>query len=425
MDLTRSNSVRPTIEILLAAHSPNDNYTTSSAIDGVVSLRAHEDFKLQNVQISLVGYARKSLELDRICGQTRREWCLLKTHMPMDDCRFIESDIYTFRQHHEMLFHFRVPRRLPVGTCSHGGIDAYLQEQHLSLPPTLGIDGADDMCPDLISVNYYIEVRSSYSARETQRGGNLHKRLPIMILPEIPEEAPMDLDSQVTNFSPSAALSMRRNMIGRVVAHMWMKAHQPASIMLSPNQSSPSDTAVYITLAFESSAGTLHPPGVKHVHGKITSNTYFGPNILHEWPQRDIEGSGDIQPLLNYKVDTSVIDHSPGELDWVADGSSTGAIHRTTLRIPFGICCSGSKSFLPTFHCCLFSRTYVLAIKLSLSETQTMKVTVPLQIGVKASHPTSHTTDVRSVGSPEPPRYDSHPTGQLQQGPGLGESRSW
>ncbi|KAG9251121.1 uncharacterized protein F5Z01DRAFT_753012 [Emericellopsis atlantica] len=394
MPVWRSMSAKPMIKIVTEPPSTGLTYTTCSAINGTVDLCAHEDLTLKDVRISLIGCGRRSLEVGRNGSRSSDEWIFLSLHMPIDGQALETCCNVPARQQRPIPFHFRVPRQLPTGTCNHTKIAPCLQDQHLCLPPTICSEGADAMCPDLISIGYYIEVVIETDTTVTPSRSILpqdhrfRERLEVTILPTFPEEAPLDLESHSTTFMPRATLSLKRHILGRTLGHVEANAYQPNAIMLKANGGAPSTSSVHIGLAFSPHSETVSIPHVERVCGDLVSNTYFGPRVLHEWPQRLPEAQHTIDPLLNYKVTTPIINYAPGELNWT-EGSVLMAVsrtcYRTSLEIPFGVHHVRNKRFMPTFHCCLFSRTYTLVLKIAFSGGQSIRVTVPLQVGVEDS----------------------------------------
>lgn len=384
------------IEIAPNDHFPTKVYTTLSVVEGRVLIRPQRDVRFGSLRVALVGSAEKRLELGQLGHASPKERPFLMLEMPTNDCDLSNSTLLKSDRTYSVPFYFRIPRQLPLGTCGQSHIDGALQHPHLRLPPTLGAENRDDMCPNIMKVQYYVAAEVTCQAPSLSKDIVVKERLEIDVLPVYPEEPA--LPAEMADSTPSAQLLLKQNALGRATGMVYAMAYQPRAVMFSPAGGEAWGSSVQIVLRFVPSATCSSPPSVKSVTGTVISNTYFGSRI-HERLSQDAHHK---EPTLNFKVRTPACKYRMGELKWnESDLCELGSRNEAEMSkrdsvsevepcyvaktdIPFSAPRHAKRRFLPTFHFCLFSRTYTFELKICFrSALRSIKLLVPLQIGVQ------------------------------------------
>lgn len=391
------------IEVIPEHHTAARTYTTRSLIQGNVTVSSDKTFLATRSRISFVGVSTRRLELVHFRDGRATEQTFLDMSMPSDSLP--QHECIKAGEGHAVPFDFRVPEQLTIGVCRHDDVDPSLAEQHHQLPPTLGND-SHDMTPDLTSIEYFIEAKvSGHYASTPEKQIILQKRLPVRVLPTYHEEAPLDVQAGDVSFKPAAQILTSPFPLRSAKGELRASAHQPPAIMLNPDNFETSTSSTTIDLTFTPYCDKARPPPLKRVCGKVISNTYFGPRMISDWPDRGSGPDDRASPLINYTVGTSLLNERDVVVDWVKEDTtlnpeSCSDSDRPTTRyvarvkVPFTLPHSEKRRFLPTFHSCMVSRTYSLQLCLFIAPlARCIKLALPLQIGVD---PVEEPTDVES-----------------------------
>ncbi|KAJ5344494.1 hypothetical protein N7452_002498 [Penicillium brevicompactum] len=408
---------QPKVEIDLTGQKPSrvNAYTTGESIEGIVTITAEHDTRFEEVEIVLEGRSRTTVERASCPGRTGSQQMFLKLRQPIEDIEYPTPRMLEGGRSYQFPFTFVVPDRLLPQVCSHSKNNTHVGRSHTMLPPTLGdpmlaSDGKtliDDMAPDMSQVAYIVRA----SLHQKRHDGQAAKSIAgvakkVRIIPVVEEEPPVD-------FSGTSSLCMRkeksvkrgtlRGTLGRLVA----ATSQPKPIQLLPPSCEPSDTVSTVTtvnLRFEP-VGKETPPPLGTMTSKLRASTFYSASPWEDFPS----GTGVPFSQVGRGLYTEAVHLSTmcvASAQWTkhtsdarrdsttsssSDSSSTGpsstftgdTYYTASVVIPITL--PKHKTFIPTFHSCLISRTYSLELSLSYHTpaanimTPTISLRVPVQ----------------------------------------------
>lgn len=275
----------------------------------------------------------------------------------------------------------------------------------------------DDMAPDMSVISYIIRAgvlkRSSADQRQVKALANIAKK--VRVIPTVEEEPPMEISDHpyyCTRKEKSVKRGFLRGRLGRMVA----SAAQPKAIRLLPHSCETRDTVntvATINLRFDP-VGTEEPPKLGSLTSKIKASTFYSASPWEDYPFQ----SGNMpfsqvgQGLFSESIPLSTMcvgsakwqkhsttgcerrDSTESTCSESSTGPSTeftgGTYYTASLLIPVNL--PKSKTFVPTFHSCLMSRTYSLELALSYHTpgtnvlTPTISLRVPIQITTESKN---------------------------------------
>lgn len=418
------------IQIHLDGHFSSKVYTSGSAISGHVVVEASRETPFDSFEICFTGTV--ATRLDFVQSYTSNAVrTFMKLRMPLSDSQFPSSRVFEPGQSYKIPFHFIVPHQLTLGACNHGGETPDLvKDQHLRLPPTMGYWDADDQAPDMTHVEYAVKARAVRAARPgTQRCTVLEAKNVVKVLPATPEDPPLGITFKDERYCMSKVKTIRKKLLSTKMGELKATSSEPGAIILSGDGSGASSTCARVDLEFAPAAVDQAPPKINSVHGKVISTTFFGSTPQDCLPNLGTKDNYANNGLLTYEGTHNLFNNNridqvtwternltmsrrdsgystlgtPGEdspesdedagyfapqngKSKTKDKKSQGPPIRynTQLEIPVSIPVSNKKIFLPTFHNCLISRSYVLQLALSVGPSNTtITLSVPLQLGVE------------------------------------------
>lgn len=271
----------------------------------------------------------------------------------------------------------------------------------------------DDIAPEMSQISYILRAavlkRSSADQDTLKTIANVGKK--VRIIPIVEEEPPIDVVDHpyyCTRKEKTVKRGFLRGKLGRMVA----SASQPQPIRLLPLSCEPSDTVSTMTtvqLRFDP-VGDEQPPKLGSMTSKIKASTFYSYGPWEDFPMQ----SGSIpfsqvgRGLFNESVPISNM--CVGSAKWVKHSTSTstecerrdsmqsmtsdtssalstsssGTYYTASVVIPISL--PKNKTFVPTFHSCLMSRTYSLDLSLTYHTpganvlTPTISLRLPIQV---------------------------------------------
>lgn len=405
-------ALKPTIDVIIDRHFNSKVYTSGSAISGKAVINPPRDVGFDHFDIVFTGIAATRLDfLQQYPTQSFRPF--LKLRMPISEDDVPEDRIFRAGQTYTVPFHFVVPHQLPIGACKHQCQVDNVLDQHLRLPPTIGFWGVDDQAPEMAQIQYAVKAR----AVKTEEVGSpptkvMQGQHVVKVLPGRPEDAPLELSFRDERYTMAKTKTIRKNLFSAKTGKLTAAAIQPAAVMFSADGRDASMSSARINLEFVPDSVDTAPPKVHSVSAKLVSTTFFGATPINYLPNLGPRTAYHSNPCLNYTTTNSVFNtpidktlwmqqkvdadrrdsgysssHVSPDTEAVAKATKTSASpikHIANLDIPFTITNTNRKMFLPTFHSCLITRSYVLQLCLSVGATNTtMTLSVPLQLGVE------------------------------------------
>lgn len=437
------NSNKP--EITIHLNSRRKIYSTMDKIEGAVTIKPTVDTEFDDVEIDFIGTSRTYVEryttAAAISGRSEAYHNFLRLSQPgLDKCYQEDRAERTLKagKTYEYNFLFKVPNRLLERICKHKVTNPSVKEAHYQLPPSLGDqelsskDGTlDDMAPEMASVRYGIFVRVTKLEGPEEKSTHVAaKARRVRVIPAVEEAPPLDVkgmlqDEVKTDYCVRKEKKLKKSLFLGNLGTLVMEAAEPESARLPPADSelgySAVTTTAIVMLRFEPAKGVKSPPRFDKLTSKLKTRTYYATSARHDFPKKADSEFDTSKAVHGHTHD--LISHAMGNFSWRAEDpkkrsdsparrDSTVSIEEKrwipgpsstytpgtafwTARLPLPITLPNTKhSFVPTFHSCLISRTYTLALSLSLQTAGlggSIDLRVPLQIS--AAPPINNASD--------------------------------
>ncbi|OOQ87026.1 arrestin (or S-antigen), N-terminal domain protein [Penicillium brasilianum] len=434
---------QPKIEIELVGQKPGlvNSYTTGDQIEGNVKITVDADTRFDEVEITFQGTSHTTVERAACPGRTGSQQMFLKLRQPIEESDYPCPRIMEAGRTYSFPFTFVVPDRLLPQVCTHARTNIHIHNAHTMLPPTLGdpmLAGngktlLDDMAPDMSQISYIVRAavlkRSSTDHGNLKAMANLAKK--VRIIPTVEEEPPINVADHTyycTHKEKSVKRGFLRGKLGRLVA----SASQPKPIRLLPPSCETSDTVSTMTsvhLRFDP-VGDEQPPKLGSMTSKIKASTFYSAGPWDDFPMHS--GSTPIsqvgQGLFTESVPISNM--CVASAKWVKHVASTECERRDSLQsttsddstgpstslsrdtyyttsVVIPISLPKNKTFVPTFHSCLISRTYSLDLSLTYHTpganvlTPTVSLRLPIQVITQPKYAESLKSDLGMIVTQE------------------------
>lgn len=432
-------------EINIHLNSRRRVYSTMDKIEGKVIIKPAVDTEFDDVEIDFIGTSRTYVEryttAAAISGRSEAYHNFLRLNQPhLDRLYPDERAERTLKagKTYEFDFVFKVPRTLLDRVCKHKVNNPMVREAHLQLPPSLGDqelshkDGTlDDMTPEMASVRYGIFARiTKLSGDDEKRTHVCSKARRVRIVPAVDEAPPLDVqgmleDDAKTEYCLRKEKKLKKGLFMGPLGTLVMEVAQPKSAQLPAANSelgfSRVTTNASMMLRFEPAKGVKQPPRLDKLASKLKTRTYYATSARHDIPKKadsEFDASRNVhghtidlatRVMGNYewRLEEPEKDSEPAsrrdsiasmeDKRWTPAPSSTykpgTPFYTTSMQLPIELP-SKKHSFVPTFHSCLISRTYILALSLSLQTAGlggSIDLRVPMQISAAA--PIDNTPD--------------------------------
>ncbi|KAJ5087324.1 hypothetical protein N7456_010940 [Penicillium angulare] len=415
----------PKIDITLDGQKPGlvNSYTTGDQIEGTAKITVDQETRFDEIEIILQGTSITSVERAACPGRTGSQQMFLKLRQPIEETEYPTPRILEPSHEYSFPFTFVVPDRLLPQVCTHTRMNNQVHSSHTLLPPTLGDPMLrtnaktllDDMAPDMSQISYLIRVailKRSSTSHHLKSLANVGKK--VRIIPTVSEDPPINTSNH-TYYCPRKEKTVKRGLLRGKQGHLVASASQPQPIRLHATTCEPQDTVstvAKVQLRFDP-VGNEQPPRLGSMSSKIKASTFYSSNPWEDFPSQSssIPLSHVGQGLFNESVNlsnmcvasaqwekhtstntnSSVIERRDSLISSCSDDSTgpsssfTGDTYYTaSLVIPVTL--PNSKTFVPTFHSCLMSRTYSLDLSLSYHTpgtnilTPTITLRLPVQI---------------------------------------------
>ncbi|KAE9577951.1 hypothetical protein CGCF415_v000980 [Colletotrichum fructicola] len=410
----QSGHKKMSIEININDHYTSKVYTSGSPISGDVIITPNNDCRFDYVQIILLGTSRTRLDAVQIPQLSSHTF--LKLDMPIPESAYPVPRIFEAGRTYTIPFNFVIPQHLTISACTHKAQSDLIHDHHMRLPPSMGSWEKDDMSPDMAQIHYAIKARV---VRQDELGGRPTKVMEdaylLNVLPSSPEDPPLNVTKQDKGYTLSKTKTIRKNIFSSKQGRITASAAQPGAVYLTQDGRGSSEGTLMVNLNFEPASADILPPKVSTVSAKIQSQTWYGATPMTRFP--NLGDSHEVYaltqqlayqtsvPLLSATVDkthwrqqlasttrrdsgyssdglqgnNSDSDHSRGRRS--SKDRSSPINHLALLQIPFKLPTS-RKTFIPTFHACIVSRTYTLQLTLVVGDTK-VNLAVPIQIALE------------------------------------------
>ncbi|KAL0944427.1 arrestin domain-containing protein [Colletotrichum truncatum] len=409
---------KQSIEININDHYTSKVYSSGSPISGDVIITPAHDCRFDYVQILLLGTSRTRLDAVQIPQLSSHTF--LKLEMPIPESAYPVPRIFEAGRTYTIPFNFVIPHHLTISACTHKAQSDLIHDYHMRLPPSMGSWEKDDMTPDMAQIHYALKARV---VRQDELGGRPTKVMEdaylLNVLPASPEDPPLNITKQDKGYALSKTKTIRKNLFSSKQGRITASTVQPGAIYLTPDGRGASEGSLMVNLNFEPTSADVLPPKVSTVSAKIQAQTWYGATPMTRLP--NMGDSHEVYALtqqLAYQTAVPLFSTTVDKTHWRqqvasitrrdsgyssdglreashsdSDGThhsrgrrsskdrSSPVAHLAALQIPFKLPTS-RKTFIPTFHACIISRTYTLQLTLVVGDTK-INLAVPVQIAVE------------------------------------------
>jgi hypothetical protein len=417
--------LKSNIDVNLSNHFSSKVYTSSAPISGNVTITTKREVPFSAIQILLMGTTRTRIDGIGAAAHDVTH-TFLKMNMPIPESTYPTPRTLETGHTYTIPFNFVVPRHLTINACNHEMLSSQLQDHHVLLPPSMGTNWAkDDMSPQMARVEYAIKARVLRLDEPTGKHVRVMEAVQLLnVLPETAEEPPLNITAQDTLYTMTKTKTLRRNLLSSKLGRITARAIQPSPAILGPDgQHLVSAPTARVELHFEPAGADVPPPRVTSASGKLTAHTYYSSGTIPTFPnlgdfreqqfaadKRGVYATSTPLPALptpatrwkqhltsSARRDSGYSSNTEASEDSSSSGpkasllsgtkSSAPVYHTATVDIPLALPV-GRKTLVPTFHSCIASRVYTVALTLQMgaggggSGSTTVQLTVPLQIGV-------------------------------------------
>ncbi len=409
-------ALKPTIDVIIDRHYNSKVYTSGSVIAGRAIVKAVRDTAFDHFDIVFTGIAATRLDfVQQYPSHSFRPF--LKMRMPISEDDMPEDRVFKAGRTYTIPFHFVIPHQLPIGACKHQCEDGPVLDHHLRLPPTIGFWSADDQAPEMAQIEYAVKARAVKQAQgDVPASKVMEGQHVVKVLPASPEDAPLDITFRDERYTMAKTKTIRKNLFSAKTGKLTAASMQPEAVMFSADGRDASLSTAHINLEFVPDSVDTAPPKINSVSAKLLSTTFFGAAPVNYLPNLGPRTAYHSNPCLNYTTTNNLFNNPVDKISWLQEkvdagrrdsGYSSSHLspdsdamgksgnkktaspikHVASLDVPFTVTNNNRKIFLPTFHSCLISRTYVLQLCLSVGPTNTtLTLSVPVQVGVETAH---------------------------------------
>ncbi|KAK1778587.1 hypothetical protein QBC45DRAFT_160154 [Copromyces sp. CBS 386.78] len=439
---------RSNIDINITNHYSSKVYTSSSPIDGDVTITTKRDVRFDSIEIILLGYTRTRTE--GVNSPAEIAHTFLKLVMPIPTSTYPVPRVLENGRTLTIPFNFVIPNQLTIGACNHNVHTDQVRDQHVLLPPSMGKDWQkDDMSPTMASVEYAIKARVFRQPNVGEKRVRIMEaRKSIQVLPASPEEPPLNITENDKLYCMYKKKSLRK-LLSTKVGTLTAEAIQPRAAILTPNGRTMTSTPMaQIRLKYEPTSASqqlLTPPSITNMSGKVTAHTFYNSGTVPAFPnmgnwtadfstekrgvystsvplrkismvqqptwqqhsyslerrdsgyasdvstpryQNNSSSEGEITPGINSDNDTRQLISPPAPKPSKTSSSKpTSPIFFTaTLPIPVPLHLPLDKrTFIPTFHSCIVSRVYTLTLSMTASVSGSATTTFSLTMPLQVA----------------------------------------
>lgn len=279
------------VQIHIKNHYKTKTYTSASPISGKVTITTQRDVRFDSIEIVLLGHSMTRTEGYAACHESTHTF--LKLVMPISDSTYPVPRVLENGRTFTIPFNFILPSFLTLSACQHKVDSDHVREQHLCLPPSMGLWARgnwekDDLAPHTAKVVYSIKARVW---REPDMCGRpvkvMEAATSIQVLPAFSESAPLTLDSSEVLYKMSTSKTLRKNIIASKLGTLTVSAQQPRAIILHPDGRVAAASEAQLDLHFTPlgrAAEAAHLPKITGVTAKIVAHTYFSAGAIHSVP---------------------------------------------------------------------------------------------------------------------------------------------
>ncbi|EWZ46078.1 uncharacterized protein FOBCDRAFT_199428 [Fusarium oxysporum Fo47] len=371
------------LEIELADHYLAKIYSSGSVVRGHLSISPASDIYASSITISLDGVTTIRTVGQKLTTTTTHRF--LKIDLISSDILELVSTTLTKNRSHKIPFQFTLPYQLDPTACIHDVVSTTVTDKHLIPPPTIGGEwDRHDMSPGVVEVEYGINACvASTPSLDTGHSQDFTAKRAIRFIPRLSESPPLHVSLMNRRYKLQGTKSLRSNSFKRPFGIISATAMQPEPLHLQAYGTVITPSFIDVTLTFDPENDGITPPKLDSVSLSIRSYTWHQADPYQAFP--DQIGKPSLKQPFITSIELTVgrpqvtwARHvNPGLEDKSSENSSV-AFYSSTLQLPLSVS-TRNKTFLPTFHSCLVSRTYDVNLRLGFKKGD-LTIVAPLQI---------------------------------------------
>ncbi|TGO30705.1 hypothetical protein BPAE_0004g01670 [Botrytis paeoniae] len=421
-----SSIKRPDVEILLDDHHDGKTYTTFDGLSGKTSITAPHDAEFDEIQITLEGVTRTYVENISHSSATSKTTAVhrfLKLVMPIREAAYPQPRIAEAGKTYIFPFNFVIPEQLLPTACSHACDADHVHMAHVQLPPSMGdreTSILDDLAPEMTKVQYSINARViKHNDFPKKQVSLIEGSKKLQIIPMVAEAPPMSISHDDKNdYQLSKTKSLRKGVFSGKLGKITVSADQTGAIVLpSPESSSGATSMATVKLQFEPHDFNSQPPRLGSLVTKIKAISFYATK-----PAKFLSSKSSMVKNFDparqfYQTSVPLSSRCVEQVAWVkhlpqpdlsrrastissssseySDNSQMSLKAQDkiyyTAEILVPISLPSSKTWVPSFHSCIVSRTYSLDLALSIHTpgagipASTVKLCLPIQIAAQGN----------------------------------------
>ncbi|KNG51972.1 arrestin (or s-antigen) n-terminal domain protein [Stemphylium lycopersici] len=447
-----SHHGQPTIEIEL--NEDNDrqrkfvtSYSSMDTVEGTVKITAQHDTPFEDIDIAFIGtslvYVDRMTTTPTMTGRTEAKHRFLTLRQPVDLASFPNPRVFKVGRTYTFPFTFTIPSQLLPKACSHNTVSEHIRDTHLLLPPSIGDPDLagfgstllDDLAPEMSKINYGIQVRIAHIRGSDGISVLADKMKKVRVKPAFAEEPPLNIDHN-PEYRPHQQKTVKKGLFKGKLGTLSAKTVQPPPLVIPGARSTEGrsiTTMARLVLRFDPTEEANLPPKLGALTTKLKVSTYYASAPRQNLPTRATLGFDLSQGLYSEYVPLSNLCIASAQ--WERHDATSNPTASSLVRRDSGIsdCSTASdfaeafamgilpaskdykngtfytaqilvpvtlpmtRNFIPTFHSCLISRTYALALQFSGHGSSNMNLKVPVQICAEGSDTGIENARARSV----------------------------
>ncbi|KAE8823329.1 hypothetical protein HRS9139_09738 [Pyrenophora teres f. teres] len=423
------------------------SYSSMDTLNGTVTITAPHDACFEDIDIAFTGtsqvYVDTMTTTPTMTGRTEAKHRFLTLRQPINESSFPTPRIFEAGKAYKFPFTFTIPSQLLPKACLHNVISDQVREQHLLLPPSIGDPDLagfgstllDDLAPEMSRITYAIQVKIAHIHRGEGLIVLADKTKKVRVKPSYPEQPPLTIDHN-EDYRPRQEKTVKKGLFQGKLGTLSAKSIQPPPLVIPGARSIEGrsiSAMAKLVLRFDPVEETATPPKLGSLSTKMKVATYYASGPRQNFPVRSSLGLDLSQGLYSEYVPLSNLCIASAQWEkqeatsnppaaalirrdsGISDCSTTseseeafaigilpaskdykkGTFYTAQILVPVTL--PMTRNFIPTFHSCLISRVYTLALQLSAHGCSSLRLKVPIQICAEGSDTGMENARARSM----------------------------
>lgn len=377
-------------------------------------------------------------------GRTEATHRFLTLRQPISLSDLPSPRVFEAGRTYRFPFTFNIPAQLLPKACTHDVAADHVRDTHLTLPPSFGdpdLSGfgsvlLDDLAPDMSKIVYGVKVRIAQRSLCDNLVHILGERLKkVRVKPAFEEQAPLNIDGN-DEYRPKQEKTIRKGLFKGKLGTLTAQTIQPKPFNIPgarTTDNKPITTVAKLVLRFDPIEEGVKPPALSSLHTRLKVLTFYASSPRQNLPSRtnlaldmsqgvyadsvalnslcitkakweEHTAASNPAPESLFRRDSGISDCSTASESANAFAAGilspssnykSGNFYSAQILVPVTL--TDKKNFIPTFHSCLISRTYILALQFSAQGGSNINLKVPVQVCADGSDTGIENARARSV----------------------------